>query len=425
MKPLKIAMLTTFYPPHNFGGDGIGIQRLSRGLARFGCEVTVVHDTDAWRVLATGTEPEPRPEPEGIEVIRLKSRVPLAATLLTQQLGRPVVNGGRIRELLDEGDFDVVNFHNISLIGGPGLWKYGRGLKLHMAHEHWLICPMHVLWRNGRERCDERRCVRCTLAYRRPPQLWRWTDFLEREARHVDVFIAMSDFSRRKHAEFGFPREMEVLPYFLADPDAESPGHEEPRGEAHDRPFFLFVGRLERIKGLEDVIRAFRQFEGADLLIAGDGEYGSTLRALAADNPRIHFLGRVDPERLSRYYRAAMALIVPSVCFETFGIILIEAFRQGTPVVARRLGPFPEIMEAASAGELFETEQELLAALRRFLDDRARRQRLGDNGREAFHQFWCESVVVPRYLDIVARAAQKRGDTQLAERAWAIGAKTQ
>ena len=123
MKPLKIAMLTTFYPPHNFGGDGIGIQRLSRGLARFGCEVTVVHDTDAWRVLANGDEPEPRTEPAGIDVIRLKSRAPLAATLLTQQLGRPVVNGGRIRELLDEGDFDVVNFHNISLIGGPGLWK--------------------------------------------------------------------------------------------------------------------------------------------------------------------------------------------------------------------------------------------------------------------------------------------------------------
>ena len=425
MKPLKIAMLTTFYPPHNFGGDGIGIQRLSRGLARLGCEVTVVHDTDAWRVLATGAEPEPVAEPMGIDVVRLKSRAPLVATLLTQQLGRPVVNGGRIGELLDRGDFDVVNFHNISLIGGPGIWKYGRGLKLQMAHEHWLICPMHVLWRNGRERCDERRCLRCTLAHKRPPQLWRWTDYLEREARHVDAFIAMSDFSRRKHAEFGFTREMEVLPYFLPDVDAAS--HQLPAAgtRVHDRPFFLFVGRLERIKGLDEVIRAFRQIEGADLLVAGDGEYGPTLRALAAGDPRIHFLGRVDPDRLSRYYREALALVVPSVCFETFGIILIEAFRQGTPVVARRLGPFPEIVETASAGELFENEQELLAALRRFIDDSAQRQRLGDRGREAFHRYWCESVVVPRYLDIVARAAEKRGNTELAERVRATGAKTQ
>lgn len=425
MKPLKIAMLTTFYPPHNFGGDGIGIQRLSRGLARRGCEVTILHDTDAWRVLSDGQEPDARPEPAGMKVIRLRSRAPLVSTLLTQQLGRPIVNGRRIANLLEEGNFDVVNFHNVSLIGGPGLWKYGRGLKLHMAHEHWLVCPMHVLWRMGRERCDEQKCLRCSLAHGRPPQLWRWTDYLEREARHVDVFIAMSEFSRRKHSEFGFNRDMEVLPYFLPDADSESSpdGTQEP--PVHDRPFFLFVGRLERIKGLDDVIRAFRLVDDADLLIAGDGEYGATLRALAAGNPRILFLGRIDPERLSQYYRQAVALVVPSVCFETFGIILIEAFRQGTPVIARRLGPFPEIVEAAGAGTLFDSESELVAGLRQLHDDGERRRRLGRQGREAFNRHWCESVVVPGYLDIVARAADKRGNTELATRARAIGANAQ
>jgi glycosyltransferase involved in cell wall biosynthesis len=347
----------------------------------------------------------------------------MVSTLLTQQLGRPVVNASRIAELLEQGDFDVVNFHNVSLIGGPGLWEYGRGVKIHMAHEHWLVCPMHVLWRMDRERCDEKRCFRCSLAHKRPPQLWRYTDYLERLTRHVDAFIAMSEFSRRKHAEFGFTREMEVLPYFLPDLDSEPPG---PSSEppVHERPFFLFVGRLERIKGLGDVIRAFAQIEGADLLIAGEGKYGKTLKALAADNPRIRFLGRVDPDRLSGYYREALALIAPSVCFETFGNILIEAFRQGTPVIARRLGPFPEIVDEAGGGDLFETEDELLAALRRFLVDCERRQRLGRHGREAFMRRWCESVVVPGYLDIVARAADKRGNTDLAARARAIGAGT-
>ena len=424
MRPLKIAMLTTFYPPHNFGGDGIGIQRLSHGLARRGCEVTVIHDTDAWRVLADGSEPEPGTEPSGVRVIRLRSRLPLVSTFLTQQLGRPVVNGNRIAELLEQGDFDIVNFHNVSLIGGPGLWKYGRGLKLHMAHEHWLVCPTHVLWRMGRERCDEQRCLPCTLAHKRPPQLWRWTDYLEREAHHVDSFIAMSEFSRQKHAEFGFTREMDVLPYFLPDLDAESPGDAAEEPPVHDRPFFLFVGRLERIKGLDEVIRAFPKVTGADLLIAGDGEYAATLRALATGNSRIHFLGRVDSARLSRYYKQALALVVPSVCFETFGIILIEAFRQGTPVIARRLGPFPEIVEAAGSGDLFETEDDLVASLRRFLGDSERRERLGAQGREAFNRRWCESVVVPGYLEIVARAANRRGNADLATRARTIGAYT-
>jgi glycosyltransferase involved in cell wall biosynthesis len=104
------------------------------------------------------------------------------------------------------------------------------------------------------------------------------------------------------------------------------------------------------------------------------------------------------------------------VCYETFGIILIEAFRQGTPVIARRLGPFPEIVERAGAGDLFSTEQELRTAMESFISDGDRRRRLGEAGRRGFCEHWSESAVIPRYLDIVARAAEARGDTSLLAR---------
>ncbi len=408
MSGLRFAFLTTFYPPHNFGGDGIGIQRLARGLVKAGHHVTVIHDVDAYNSLHQGAEPAAQPEPEGLEVIRLRSGLGAFSSLLTQQTGRPVVNGPRIARILEEGKFDVINFHNISLIGGPGILKYGRALKLHMAHEHWLVCPSHVLWRHNRERCDGRECLKCQLTYRRPPQLWRWTGYLERELHHVDSFIAMSEFSRQKHKEFGFPREMEVLPYFLPDPEAG--GARVGGASPHARPYFLFVGRLEKIKGLDDVIPVFRQYPDADLVIAGDGEYAETLKAAAAGMPNVRFLGRVAPDDLRRYYEHAIALVVPSVCFETFGIILIESFKQGTPVIARRLGPFPEIVETAGAGELFGTTEELVAAMRRLQSDPARRARLAAAGAAAYESRWCERVVVPQYLQIVARAAERKGD---------------
>ncbi|MEO7966013.1 MAG: glycosyltransferase, partial [Gemmatimonadaceae bacterium] len=114
MTSLRFLMLTTFYPPYNFGGDGIGIQRLSRGLVKRGHHVTVVHDTDAYTLLHEGTPPNApdHDDDEGVEVIRLRSGVPMTSALLTQQFGRPVVNGERIREIVDGGRFDVVNFHN-------------------------------------------------------------------------------------------------------------------------------------------------------------------------------------------------------------------------------------------------------------------------------------------------------------------------
>src|SRR5205807_3459398 len=196
----------------------------------------------------------------------LKSRAGVLSPFLTQQTGRPIANAAQLRAVLDGGNFDVINFHNASLIGGPGIFEYGRNaVKIYMAHEHWLVCPTHVLWRHGREICTGRECFKCQLHYRRPPQLWRATGYLEREARHIDTFIAMSEFSRDKHREFGFPREMEILPSFLEeDSTATGANGERP----HHRRYFLFVGRLEKIKGLDDVIPLFRDGDGPDLLIA-------------------------------------------------------------------------------------------------------------------------------------------------------------
>ena len=403
MTSLRFAMVTTFYPPYNFGGDGMGIIRLSQALVKRGHHVTVIHDGDAYVSLA-GKEPAAAFANDGVEVVTLRSKYGKLSNLLTQQTGTPVVHGARIREVLDNGNFDVTVFHNISLVGGPGVLEYGTGATIYMAHEHWLVCPSHVLWRHGRELCTGRECLRCVLSYKRPPQLWRYTGFLERELRHVDRFIAMSEFSKDKHKEFGFTRDMTVVPYFL--PDTEDVAVDHAETSPHDRPYFLFVGRLEKIKGLDDVIPVFDRFDRADLLIAGDGEYTETLRTLAAGNPRVKFLGRVTPTDLSRYYRHAAALIVPSVCYETFGIIIIEAFRQGTPVVARRIGPFPEILERAGAGDLFETPVELATALHRYLDEPDRRSRLSDAARSAFKTHWSESAVLPQFMHVVAEAQE-------------------
>jgi glycosyltransferase involved in cell wall biosynthesis len=405
----RFCFLTTFYPPWNFGGDGVNVQRLAHALARRGHDVTVIHDADAFDVLSETAGPHDAPAadaPPGVRVVTLRSRLPLANTLLTQQLGHPVINRRRLRQLIADGRFDVINFHNVSLIGGPGLLAFGAGaVRLYLAHEHWLVCPTHVLWRHNRELCDARECVRCQLHYHRPPQLWRHTGLLSRHLDNVDVFLAMSEFSRDKHREFGFTRPMQVLPPFVPDPEP-APGGTSLR--PHDRPYFFFAGRLERIKGLDDVIPVFRDYADADLLVAGDGDHAPALRRLADANPRVRFLGRVAPDRLEACYRHAIAAIAPSVCFETFGNTLVEAFRHATPVIARRLGPFPEIIERSRGGELFDTVTGLRAAMQTLQADPARRDRMGLAGLDACRAFWSETAVLPQYLGIVERAIDAR-----------------
>jgi len=413
---LRFAMVTTFYPPYHFGGDAVYVRRLAHALARRGHRVDVIHDADAFRILDEGGEPAPLDEPPGVSVHRLESRAPGLSCLATQQLGRPLVHGRRIRALLEELAPDVIHFHNVSLIGGPGLLGYGDAIKLYTAHEHWLVCPSHILWRHGREPCTGRECLRCVLRAHRPPQLWRRTGAIERAARHVDRFISPSRFSAAKHREFGFTPPMQVMPLFLADRAAEEDDAVASSGHAHPnagRPYFLCVGRLEEIKGLQDVIPLFGADAPADLLVAGRGAYEPELRRQAEGLRRVRFIGQVEPEGLRGLYAHALALLAPSRCYEVFPMILLEAFREGTPVVARRLGPFPEVIEQSEGGLLFDDAVGLRAALERLATDAALRERLGQAGREAFERLWTEDVVLDAYLRTIAELARARGATSV------------
>jgi glycosyltransferase involved in cell wall biosynthesis len=412
VRGLRFCFITTFYPPYNFGGDGVAVQRLARALVVRGHQVTVIHDVDAYNAMHHEAEPRTPISDDGVEIVSLRSGYGALSPIITHQLGKPLANRRRILEVLARGNFDVIMYHNISLVGGPEIMSYGSALKLYVAHDHWLVCPMHVLWRDNRELCTGKRCLRCTLLHHRPPQLYRWTGLLERNLGQVDTFIVGSEFSRSKHREFGFSREMEVLPNFLDEPKSQS---SQSSARPHQRPYFMFAGRLEKIKGAQDLISAFGDYPAADLLIAGVGGYRSHLEALSSHVPSVKFLGHLDEQQLRGYYRSALAVIAPSVCFEAFPLVLIEAFRESTPVIARRLGPFPQLIELSHGGELFSDHAELLAAMRRIQSDPGHRSRLGQAGYRAYLERWSASVVVPGFLEIVRSTAERRHRAEIVD----------
>jgi len=395
---LRFGMVTTFYPPRSFGGDAVAVQSLSRALVRAGHHVTVICDDDAYRTLSGRHDAPPAGSDDGVVVHRLRSAFGAVAVGLTQQTGRPLVHRRTLQRLLGEGRFDVIHFHNLSLVGGPAALAYGDAIKLYTAHEHWLVCPTHVLWRHGVEPCTGRECVRCQLHYGRPPQLWRHTGLLERHLDEVDAFIAVSAFSRAKHREFGFPRDMEVIPGFVRDPGAPTPMR-----ATGARPYFLFVGRIESLKGLDDVIDRFATFGDADLVIAGDGSERAALERRAAGIPHVRFVGFQTGEVLSDLYSGARAVIASSRGFETFGMSVIEAYSRGVPVLARKLGSYLELVEDSGAGLTFANADELERGMRTMLADDARHARMGERAYQLFRESYSEDAVLPRYLALVQR----------------------
>lgn len=408
-RPLNFLHLTTFYPPYSFGGDAMYIYRLCHALAEQGHHCDVLHCVDSYHLQHPG-EPEIK-FTEHPNVVRheLRSGFGWLSPLLTQQTGRPFLKMKKIRQVLESKPYDVIHFHNTSLIGPTALAlrpKNSQPVKMYTTHEHWLICPTHVLYKFGQRPCEKPECLKCTLLARRPPQVWRYTGLLTRMSRHVDQFVSPSRFTAGMHAERGFAQKVEHLPYFIdrADRDWQDPA---PRPQ--ERPYFLFVGRLEVIKGLQTLIELWpRVPEGIDLLVAGSGTHEAALKAQAANNPRIRFLGPRPQRELGALYRHALACIVPSITYETFGMILIESFARKTPVLARDLGALPEVVHDSQGGFVYRTDQELLDAMQQLSSDPDQRQRLGENGYQAFLKWWTREAHLELYFDYLRRCALKK-----------------
>jgi glycosyltransferase involved in cell wall biosynthesis len=407
-RPLNFLQLTTFYPPYSFGGDAIYVYRLAHALGDAGHHVDVIHCLDAYHLLhpsVPDTTPVAHPN---VTTHGLRSGYGRLSPLLTQQTGQPYLKRRRILEVLNSRPYDVVHFHNISLLGPHVLTlepRHGRVVKMYTTHEHWLLCPMHVLWKFNSRPCEQPACLRCTLRAKRPPQLWRYTDLLAQASQHIDQFISPSRFTARLHAERGFSRPVVYLPHFTerVDHEWQNPG---PRPQA--RPYFLFVGRLEFIKGVQTLLEAWAKAPDVDLLIAGTGTYEAQLHAQAATNPRIKFLGALPQHALGSLYVHALACLVPSIAYETFGMVAIEAFARKTPVIAHDLGALSEVIHDSGGGFVYRTQEELLAAMYCIATTPALRNKLGEKGYRAFGQWWSREAHLERYFDFLRQAATKK-----------------
>jgi len=238
---------------------------------------------------------------------------------------------------------------------------------------------------------------------------------LEAAVRDIDAFIAPSRFCRDIHFERGMNIPIMHLPSFVPSGD-DPPAIGEAHPETLKGPYFLFVGRLEKLKGLQTLIPLFRDgYRKARLLVAGDGTYERRLRELAQGSRNIHFLGYLEHEKLWSLYKKAIAVIVPSLCYDILPLVVIEAFTQGTPAIVRDLGGTPELIEDSGGGCVYRTDAEILSAMDRLAQDASYRNVLGERGFQAYREKWSEEVHVRRYLELIDRVTSEKRREDSAE----------
>jgi glycosyltransferase involved in cell wall biosynthesis len=387
---MHIVLVNNIYPPIMAGGAELIVAWLSEGLAARGHRVTVVS--------TCGPEMEPYPVEtvNGVTVVRFFprnlywnfARAGEKAHRRALWHLRDAWNldaGRRFRTILASSPVDLVHTH---LIDGfsAAIWRRARqaGVPVvHTAHDYHLLCPRAFLLTRTWRICAQP-SMSCR-AYR----AWHL-----RTARAIDLFVSPSRFLLDHHLASGLiARQTAVVRNGVPLP------REVRKKAAPARPRFLLLTRLTVEKGVRVVLQAVAALPRTldfELVVAGRGALENEVRAAAAGDPRIRFLGYVTGEVKEALLTDSHYLLLPSLWYENAPVAVIEAAANGLGVIGSRIGGVPELVRDGRTGVLFEPGS--AAALARIIVELVSGQRrLGDLHTEA--QALVEEHSVRRMVD--------------------------
>ena len=316
-----------------------------------------------------------------------------------------------IQRLIDLHRPQVVHFHNTLPLISPAAYYAAQGAGVAVVqtlHNFRLVCVNALLFRDGKpcEDCLSKlgkmvpwrgvaaSCYRNSRAASAAVAAMITTHRLLGTWRNaVDVYIALSEFSRRKFIEGGLPADKIIVkPNFL---------YPEPSVGAGEGRYAVCVGRLSAEKGVATLLAAWRRL-GKDigkspgknpggavpLKIAGDGPLAPMVQQAAAENRAIQWLQSVSHEDVYDLIGAAAFLIVPSQCYEGFPRVVMEAFAKGTPVIVSRLGAMADVVEDGRNGLRFTpgNPDDLAAKVQCLFSDGIALKRMRKFARETFDQ---------------------------------------
>jgi glycosyltransferase involved in cell wall biosynthesis len=265
--------------------------------------------------------------------------------------------------LLKRAKYDLVHVHNTFVQISPSIYWACREARVPVVqtlHNYRLFCPSanfvresHVcrecvergVWRAVRHGCfHASRPATATVALMLLIHRWchTWTAC-------VDRYIALSNFARDQFVSAGLPAEKIAIKPNFVDPD---PGY---RTETRD--YAVYLGRLSEEKGVETLLTAFKRLhERVPLVIIGDGPLRAILQARADSeglSASLQFRGWLGRQEAIALLKGARFLLMPSQCYETFGIAVAEAYACGVPVIASALGSIGEIVDNGHTGLCF------------------------------------------------------------------------
>ena len=328
-----------------FGGAELSALNLAYGLADRGHEV---------HFLADSSTSSPTPAPLGAAVrfhyrefrrpyaIGMKAGAVRKALWHLQDLADPS-NTKIFGEVCRKISPDIIILHAIDGIG-LNIWRLIRNEGfpcIQVLHDLAVICLNKSRYRAGRQ------CLGLCLACRAQKTVrMAWLDGAENFSFVSPSLAVMREVER--YADLSQWRRTII-------PNPNNFLIRERSWSNEEKPRLLYVGRLEPLKGVDQMLRCIVQAHKKalfDVDILGDGSVEQALRVAYSGATWIRFHGRVDQETIAKFMSEATALMVPSLWLENFPGVAVHALFAGLPVIASDIGGLPEIIDNGITGRL-------------------------------------------------------------------------
>ena len=332
---------------------------------------------------------------------------------------RSIYSGGareKMKALIREVGPDLVHLHNYNYQITPSiLFEIARaGIPVvQTLHDPQLICPHHRLYDyNKMQICENcrglkfyraatTRCIKNSLA---KSVLGAAESYLYHSLgvyeKHVQLYIAPSEFLKEKIREFGLRTiQIECLPHFVE--------MDRPVVQSKNSRICLYYGRLSAEKGILTLVRAMRSVRGGELWIAGDGPLKQAITAELESHSQtnVTLLGQKTKSELATLLDQCAFTVLPSEWYENMPYSVMESFASGRGVVASDRGGLTEMVIAGKTGYLFAPgdERALSDVLNRMFASPSLAKELGVAARAFAELHYSKSVHLPRILSIYQR----------------------
>ena len=346
---MRLLFMNTMYMPDIGGGAEITLNTIASGLAERG------HTVGA--LVLSPENKSSRSNVNGVTVYRIPYRnlywpftaggEPPWKKMLWHSIDsyNPLIASAAAK-VIEEFQPDALSLHNLQGLSSS-IWSLVDKFQLpaiQVLHDYYQVCPKVTMFNNGRNCASQ--CGACKIFRLPHPRL----------SNNLSAVVAVSHYTLNTHLQAGLFEEVSVKKVIY---NARRLPARQPPAKNERTLTIGFIGGLTPVKGIEQLLKAFKQIIGRtaiplQLLVAGSGkdDYREHLMKLVEGLP-VTFLGQVDP--VSFYPQLDIA-VIPSVWNEPLGGVVIEALYYGVPTIAAARGGIQEIIQHQVNGLLYDPE---------------------------------------------------------------------